>query len=605
MKRNNKNTGLTFKTLLVLLLLPITHLPLLAKSERSKSVELHQLFERDWQARLDRSPEFAESVGVITAADKLTDVSETGQQAWLKTTNQFLVELNKIDFNKLSGEDQINYQIFEQQLANRQALLKFKDYQVPFLADSGFHTRITRLPIETKFKYLKDYQLYIKRLENIPAYFQQNIDNMNAGLKRNFSMPKIVMTGFTDVIKQQIKPSAEESPFFKPFDNLPASLSQSERRLLKSSAKQVIERKVIPAFRELAVYFETIYIPGAQESLAAYDLPNGSAFYRQQIKEYTTGNLTPEAIHQIGLKEVARIRAEMEEIIKSLNFKGDFKQFLKFLRESPQFYAKTPEELIKEASYIAKKMDGQLPKFFTKLPRQPYAVEPVPEAIAPKYTTGRYVSAPLESTRPGTYWVNTYALDKRPLYVLESLTLHEAVPGHHLQGALNQELENLPDFRRYSYISAFGEGWALYCEKLGIEAGFYQSPYSDFGRLSYEMWRAARLVIDTGIHAFGWSRERAITLLEENSALSTHNIRTEVDRYISWPGQALSYKLGELKILELRQLAEKELGEKFDIRLFHDAILENGSIPLDILTAQIEKFIEAQKKSVQFIRDKL
>ena len=585
--------------LLILFVVSAGNLSLSAENGQIKSTKLHQLFDKEWQARLDRSPEFAESVGVITKADQLTDVSESAQQQWLKTTNSFLAGLEKIDFNSLSEKDKINYKIFKQQLLNRQAFLKFKDYQVPFLADSGFHTRIVRLPIETKFKSLKDYKLYIERLKKIPRYFQQNIDNMNSGLQRNFAMPKIVMTGFTDVIRQQVRSLASESPFFKPFDNLPDDFSQTEKLLLKKSASEVIIEQVIPAFQNLADYFDKIYIPKAQKSLAAYDLPNGKAFYQQQIKEYTTGNLTPEDIHKIGLNEVKRIRVEMQEIIQSVDFKGDFKQFLKFLRESPQFYAKTPEELIKEASYIAKKMDGQLPKFFTKLPRQPYTVEPVPEAIAPKYTTGRYVSAPLNSTRAGTYWVNTYALDKRPLYVLESLTLHEAVPGHHLQGALNQELDNLPNFRRHSYISAFGEGWALYCEKLGIEAGFYQDPYSDFGRLSYEMWRAARLVIDTGIHAFGWSREDAIKLLEENSALSTHNIRTEVDRYISWPGQALSYKLGELKIIELRQLAEKELEEKFDIRLFHDAILENGSIPLDILTEQIEGFIESQKSLVK------
>ena len=585
--------------LLILFVVSAGNLSLSAENGQIKSTKLHQLFDKEWQARLDRSPEFAESVGVITKADQLTDVSESAQQQWLKTTNSFLAGLEKIDFNSLSEKDKINYKIFKQQLLNRQAFLKFKDYQVPFLADSGFHTRIVRLPIETKFKSLKDYKLYIERLKKIPRYFQQNIDNMNSGLQRNFAMPKIVMTGFTDVIRQQVRSLASESPFFKPFDNLPDDFSQTEKLLLKKSASEVIIEQVIPAFQNLADYFDKIYIPKAQKSLAAYDLPNGKAFYQQQIKEYTTGNLTPEDIHKIGLNEVKRIRVEMQEIIQSVDFKGDFKQFLKFLRESPQFYAKTPEELIKEASYIAKKMDGQLPKFFTKLPRQPYTVEPVPEAIAPKYTTGRYVSAPLNSTRAGTYWVNTYALDKRPLYVLESLTLHEAVPGHHLQGALNQELDNLPNFRRHSYISAFGEGWALYCEKLGIEAGFYQDPYSDFGRLSYEMWRAARLVIDTGIHAFGWSREDAIKLLEENSALSTHNIRTEVDRYISWPGQALSYKLGELKIIELRQRAEKELGEKFDIRLFHDAILENGSIPLDILTEQIEGFIESQKSLVK------
>ncbi len=555
---------------------------------------LHQLFDKEWQARLERSPVFAQSMGDLSKSDQLSDVSEAAQLRWLKTTQVFLKQLSEIDYQSLTDADQINYQIFKQQLHNRQANLAFKDYQLPFLADSGFHTSIARLPVETEFSGLADYRAYLARLEKIPDFFMQNIENMNAGLKRGFSMPAIVMRGFTDVIRQQINASAQDSLFFKPFESLPDWLSSQQQASLKQKASAVISSKVIPAFRDLADYFETVYIPKTKQSLGAKEFPQGERYYQHKIRQYTTSDLTAEAIHQIGLKEVKRIRAEMEEIIQSLNFKGDFKDFLAFLRQSPQFYATTPEQLLKEAAYIAKKMDGQLPRFFSKLPRQPYTVEAVPESIAPKYTTGRYVSAPLSSTRPGTYWVNTYALDKRPLYVLESLTLHEAVPGHHLQGALNQELDNLPNFRRFSYISAFGEGWALYCEKLGLEAGFYQDPYSDFGRLSYEMWRAARLVIDTGIHAFGWSRERAITLLEENSALSKHNIRTEVDRYISWPGQALSYKLGELKIIQLRQIAEQKLADKFDIRLFHDAILENGSIPLDILERQMNHFVQKQ-----------
>ncbi len=569
-----------------------------AQAVGSGVVQLQQLFDKEWQARMARFPELAQSMGDLSKSDQLTDVSEAAQINWLNTTQKFLKQLGKIDFQLLSEDNKINYQIFKQQLENRKADLEFKDYQIPFLADSGFHTSIARLPVETEFSHLADYHSYLARLEKVPEFFKQNIHNMNAGLARHFSMPAVVMQGFTEVIHQQASGSLQDSAFYKPFKQLPDSISRKQQALLRQKATDVISTKVIPAYRELASYFESIYIPTTKRSLGAQDFPNGKAYYQHKINQYTTGDLSPQVIHQIGLDEVKRIRVEMEEIISSLNFKGSFKDFLKFLRQSPQFYAKTPEQLLKEAAYIAKKMDGQLPLFFSKLPRQPYTVEPVPESIAPKYTTGRYVSAPLASTRPGTYWVNTYALDKRPLYVLESLTLHEAVPGHHLQGALNQELENLPNFRRFSYISAFGEGWALYCEKLGIEAGFYQDPYSNFGRLSYEMWRAARLVIDTGIHAFGWSRERAIALLEENSALSKHNIRTEVDRYISWPGQALSYKLGELKIIQLRQMAEETLGEQFDIRQFHDAVLENGSIPLDILEQKMKGFIQQQLDKV-------
>jgi len=565
-----------------------------AHADKHQSEPLHEIFNDEWQARMERFPEFAQSMGDASKADQLSDVSEAAQQQWLEITKGFIAKLAKIDFDSLSNSDKINYQIFKQQLLNRAEELSFKAYQIPFLADSGFHTSVARLPVTTEFKSKNDYLSYLSRLEKVPQFFAQNIANMNAGLARNYSMPKVVMKGFTEVIHKQEKDSVEQSPFYAPFKSLPDSMSAADKGNLTEKARYIIEKEIMPAYKDLANYFEKTYIPNTKKSLGAYGFPNGKQYYQQQILDYTTGTLSAEAIHKIGLSEVKRIRGEMQGIIDSLEFKGDFKAFLKFLRESPQFYAKTPTELIKEASYIAKKMDGQLPKFFTKLPRQPYAVEPVPDSIAPKYTTGRYVPAPLDSTRPGTYWVNTYALDKRPLYVLESLTLHEAVPGHHLQGALNKELENIPNFRRFSYISAFGEGWALYCEKLGIEAGFYQDPYSDFGRLSYEMWRAARLVIDTGIHAFGWTREQAIKLLEENSALSKHNIQTEVDRYISWPGQALSYKLGELKIIEIRKKAEDVLGDSFDIRLFHDAILANGSIPLDILEQQMDIFIQTE-----------
>lgn len=336
------------------------------------------------------------------------------------------------------------------------------------------------------------------------------------------------------------------------------------------------------------------YIPNARENIAASSLPNGAEFYENRVRYYTTLNMTSTQVHELGLKEVQRIRQEMEQIIASVGFKGSFADFLHFLRTDPQFYTTSADQLLKEAAFIAKKADAMLPKYFGKLPRQPYGIAPVPAEIAPKYTTGRY-SGSNSDDEPGYYWVNTYALDKRPLYELEALTLHEAVPGHHLQISLNSELTSLPDFRRYGYISAFGEGWGLYCEYLGLEAGFYQDPYSNFGRLTYEMWRAARLVVDTGMHAQGWSRQQAIDFMASNTALSLHNVTTEIDRYISWPGQALSYKIGELTIKRLRAKAEQELGDKFDIRAFHDAVLENGSVPMSILEQQINDFIEAKK----------
>lgn len=341
-------------------------------------------------------------------------------------------------------------------------------------------------------------------------------------------------------------------------------------------------------------YMVDTYIPNARQTIAAKDLPNGERFYQNRIEHYTTLKITAAEIHEIGLAEVARIRAEMDNIIKQVGFKGSFAEFVEFLRTDPQFYATTPEQLLKEASYIAKKMDAQLPKLFKTLPRTPYGVIAVPASIAPKYTTGRY-SGPSRDDQPGNYWVNTYALDRRPLYVLEALTLHEAVPGHHLQGSIAREMENVPEFRNQTYISAFGEGWGLYSEFLGIEAGFYQDPYSDFGRLTYEMWRAVRLVVDTGMHTQGWSRQQAMDFLANNSALSLHNVQTEIDRYISWPAQALSYKLGELTIKRLRVEAETALGENFDLREFHDEVLKNGSIPLSLLEQIIHEYIESKK----------
>ncbi len=567
---------------------------LLAQVPVNSNKQLELLFEQEWQSRIDSNPMLATRLGDYSANHLLPEASESFHLQNAAVKQQFLDKLKQIKFESLSDSDQVNYLIFKAQLERVISEVEFKSYQIPFLSDWGFHTEFNRLYLSVPFKSVKHYQDYIARLKALPRYFEQNIQNMNNGIERGFTMPKVVLNGFTDIIKSVYEMPIEKSEFFKPFAPVKLKMSKQESNALTAEAKKVIGEEVYPAYQKLKDYFDKIYIPKARESLGSYELPNGKNYYHSQIGFYTTLNLTADEIHQIGLKEVARIRAEMEEVIKAVGHKGSFKSFLKFLRESPQFYAKTPEELIKEASYIAKKMDGKLPKLFSHLPRQPYTVEPVPATIAPKYTTGRYSGAPLDSDRPGEYWVNTYALDKRPLYVLEALTLHEAVPGHHLQIALSKELKNLPKFRQGSYISAFGEGWGLYSERLGLEVGFYQDHYSNFGRLSYEMWRAARLVIDTGIHAKGWSRAQAIKLLEENSALSKHNIRTEVDRYISWPGQALAYKLGEIKILELRAKAEKALGARFDIRRFHDAILAEGSVPLNVLALQVDKFIAAE-----------
>ena len=442
----------------------------------------------------------------------------------------------------------------------------------------------------------RDYENYIARLRAFPRYTDGFIELMREGLKRGMTPPRVTLEGVETSIEPPGHGRAREAPALHPVPRLPPDPAGGRaRRASPRPGRQAIAEAIVPAYRKFLEFMTKEYVPGARTTLAAIQLPNGKAYYDWLVSSYTTLPMTAEEVHQIGLREVASLRGEMEAVIRKTGFKGDFAAFLNFLRTDPRFYAKTPEELLKQASWIAKRMDGKLPALFKTLPRTPYTVEPVPDHLAPKYTSGRYVSPPWGSTQPGIYWVNTYKLETRPLYNLEALTLHEAVPGHHLQGSLSQEQEGLPNFRRFSYISAFGEGWGLYSEWLGLEAGFYTDPYSDFGRLTYAMWRACRLVVDTGVHAKGWTREQVIDYLASNTALPLHEVETETDRYISWPGQALSYRIGYLKIRELRSRAEKELGERFDVREFHDRVLVNGSVPLPVLEDEIGAWIAGKK----------
>ncbi|MCF6456383.1 DUF885 domain-containing protein [Pseudoalteromonas sp. MMG023] len=508
----------------------------------------------------------------------------------------FLARLNAVDVNALDEQNRINHAIIVSQVQNTVDEYDFNAHYMPLTSEFGFHSALSFMVSRSSFKTVEDYQLYLKRLADVPRYFEQNIAWMKKGIAIGLTQPKPVLLGYEDSINAFIVKSPEQSEFYKPFKNKPEHISDADFVKLKTQAQSIISNSVIPSYQSYLSFFEAEYAPNARAEIGISTTPNGSEFYQNRVKHYTTTDMTAEQVHQLGLAEVKRIREEMQQIIDSTGFKGSFAEFVQFLRTDPQFYAKSAEELLKEASYIAKKADAQLPKFFKLLPRTPYGVAPVPDSIAPKYTTGRYVGAN-KDTAPGYYWVNTYGLDKRPLYVLEALTLHEAVPGHHLQISLNKELENVPGYRRSHYISAFGEGWGLYSEYLGKEMGFYQDAYSDFGRLTYEMWRAARLVVDTGMHMFGWSRERAMTFMQDNSALSLHNIKTETDRYISWPGQALSYKIGELTIKRLRKKTEQALGAEFDIREFHFQILKNGSLPLNLLEEQIDAYIETAKKA--------
>ena len=560
---------------------------------------LQEFFQDVQEYRQSQNPVWAAREGDESAKGKLRDVSPQAYAARKVELEKLINELNSIKRENLVPDEQISYDMMMTQLTQEVAEIDFRTYQMPLTSEYGFHAQTTNLANSFRFRTAEDYEDYIELLGAIPTFFEQNVSNMRAGMERNFTVPRAVLDGYSDSISVYIKENAKDTVWYRPFTSMPETMSVEDKEALQKEAKEVISSKVVPQYQAYLEFFESEYLPAAKKTIAATDYPDGDAFYQNQIKLYTTLDLTPDEIHNIGLKEVARIREEMEQVIETTGFEGSFDEFLHFLRTDEQFYAKTPEELLKEAAYMAKRMDHQLPKFFGKLPRQPYGVVPVPAEIAPKYTTGRYSGAPIDSARAGEYWVNTYALDKRPLYNLEALTLHEAVPGHHLQTALAQELTDLPKFRQNTYISAFGEGWGLYSEKLGLEAGFYKDPYSNFGRLTYEMWRAMRLVVDTGMHAKGWSREKAIEMMESNTALSTLNVRTEIDRYISWPAQALSYKLGELKILELREKAEKELGEHFDIRKFHDAVLANGSIPLDVLESEINQFIDDEKSKIK------
>jgi len=501
-----------------------------------------------------------------------------------------LEELKEISADSLNETQQISLEMLKFKLQETIDFYKYEAYLNPLLSDSGFH-----LSLAYQVRDLNNYaqvKAYLNKLNAIPAYVDQHFHLLREGLEKGNTQPRVIFKGYESTYNDQIVEDPQESYFYKPFENLPGILSEAQKDSVLSAAENAIANNVVPQFKRIKEFFETEYLLETRTSLGVSEIPNGREYYQNRLDYYTTLDLSAEEIHQIGLKEVARINSEMKKIIAEVEFDGTFEEFIHFLRTDDQFYAKTGEELLKEARNIAKRIDAKLPAYFKTLPRKPYGVAKVPDAIAPKYTTGRYIGAS-DETQPGYYWVNTYNLSNRPLYVLPSLTAHEAVPGHHLQNALNAELgDSIPKFRRSMYLSAYGEGWGLYSEFLAEDMGIYTTPYELFGKLTYEQWRACRLVIDTGIHAMGWSREEAVEYFEKNTALSMHNINTEVDRYISWPGQAVSYKIGEIKIRELRKKAEEALGSDFNIRDFHEVILEQGVVTLPILEARVEKYIE-------------
>jgi len=506
-----------------------------------------------------------------------------------------LNQLENIDTNDLDENNLISYELLKFELNDIVDYYNFERYLNPLLSDSGFHSSLNYM-VRPLSNYKKTIE-YLNKLNSLPEFVNQNLNNIRIGLEKGVSQPLVIFDGYESTYNDHITNDYLKNYFYSPFKNLPKDISQSQSDSIHKAAKISINEIVVPQFKKIKEFFEKEYYPKTRNKIGISSTPNGKEYYQNRINYYTTSKeYTAEKIHQIGLDEVARIKSEMKKIIKELKFQGSFEDFFKFLRTDNQFYADTPKELLMYARDIAKRADEQLPRFFKTLPRKPYGVAPVPDAIAPKYTSGRYVGTSKNSTDPGYYWVNTYDLKSRTLYTIPALTVHEAVPGHHLQSALNNELgDKIPSFRKNLYLSAYGEGWGLYTEFLAEEMGLYTTPYEQFGKLTYEMWRACRLVVDTGIHALDWSKEMVLNYMSSNTALSLHEINTETDRYISWPGQALSYKIGELKIRELRTLAEEKLKSNFNIRDFHEIILSEGTVTLAILESRVLNYIEKTK----------
>ncbi|MDP1025810.1 DUF885 family protein [Sphingomonas sp. KR1UV-12] len=512
----------------------------------------------------------------------LPDVSAAAEERRASYWQGVMKRLDAIDTKALSPTTLVNYQVYRNQIAGFLADAKFREWEKPLNGDSAFWGDLQYAARGQFARGAADYRNYLTWLGEMPRYLDQQTDNLRAGLKRGFTPPAVVMKGReAPVVAIADAKSAEATVYYEPFAKMPATVPN--RAALQAEAKRLIEAQVIPAHRKLLAFLRTTYFPGLRKPLDATSYPDGAAYYQSRIRLFTTTDMTADQIHRLGLAEVAKIRAEMETVKADAKFSGDLPAFLTFLRTDPQFYARTPEQLLKEAAWEAKRFDAMASRWFGHNPRARFAIRPVPLDIAPFYTAGR--------GGPGGYLVNTYDLPSRPLFQLPALTLHESAPGHAWQMSLANENTDLPPFRRYSYISAYGEGWALYCERLGDEMGFYETPYERFGMLSYQMWRAVRLVVDTGVHSKGWTREQAQAFLRDNTALSEREIGTEVDRYIGWPGQALSYYLGQLAIQQARTKAEKALGDKFDIRAFHDTVLSLGSVPLPVLAARVDRFI--------------
>lgn len=578
------------KLLTVFLLL---HLPFSAEisPDSTESQRLHAIFS-DFQQR-SQSDWPSDAEGERTPP-KLPDASIASIEKTYAQNLRFLERLESVVYDSLNVADQINFRLFDRILREAVEAFELGHHHLPLNGWWDYHATLAELGNRAEFRTTKDYTDYISRLRSFADQNEQYISRLRTAIEKGWVRPRVVLENYIPTIEALVVPPREHR-LFEPFTKFPDAIPRAMQIELQREGFLVLSRIVIPELERLARFMREEYYPAAPEAIAISELDGGRAYYDHLVRHYTTLDITPEEIHEIGLAEVARIRQEMLAVIKETGFEGDFDEFVHFLRTDPRFYATSPEELLQVTALVLKRMDGELPRYFKRLPRMPYGLKEVPDYMAPRMTTAYYNSPERDGTRAGFYFVNTYDLPSRPLYEVEALSFHEAVPGHHLQLALQQELTGLPGFRRTSGFTVFVEGWALYSEWLALEMGFYKDPYSNFGRLTYEMWRALRLVVDPGMHALGWSREAAIEFMAANSALTLLNIRNEVDRYIFWPGQALAYKTGEIKIKELRKLAEESLGTSFDIREFHDVVLRNGSITLEVLEEEVLRWISQVK----------
>ncbi|HVF43156.1 MAG TPA: DUF885 domain-containing protein [Pyrinomonadaceae bacterium] len=558
------------------------------------SPALARLLEDEWEWTMRENPTFASTLGDRRYNDRLDDASleaiERRQRHRLETQKR----LRAIDRAKLSEADRLNYDLFAKDLAADIEQHRFKLYLLPVNQRGGVQT-LSELTELLRFQTVKDYEDWIARLRALPVYVRQTIALMREGVREKILWPKEVERRVSAQIEKQLVSRAEESPFYQPFAQFPEDVPAAERARLSQAAREAITQSVLPAYRELRDYFAKEYLPASFDRAGAWQWPNGGEAYAFLARRYTTTGMTPEQIHAKGLEEVARIRAEMQRVMGQVGFKGSLKEFFRKLRTDEQFYYKRPEDLLDAYRAMAKRIDPNLVKVFKTIPRMPYGVTPIPDTIAPDTTTAYYQQGSPDGSRPGYYYVNLYKPETRPKWEMMALSLHESVPGHHFQIARAMELGEIPKFRRYGGYTAFIEGWGLYAESLGEDMGLYDDPYAKFGQLTYEMWRAVRLVVDTGVHYYKWDRQKAIDYFLDNAAKTELDVTNEIDRYITDPGQALAYKIGELKIKELRARSRAALGDGFDVREFHDVVLGSGAVPLDVLERNVDEWVRRQK----------